>query len=221
MPLTALVLVAMLGVALPVFGQTTRYVSDHITVLLRSGPSLENRIVQSLSAGDKLVVLSRNEDSGYAHVRVVGNGKEGWLLTRFLMSRPSARSQLNAMQERLGDARSRVDSLQTQVTTLQQKVQRTQAKLETTMATARKATNQLQKIRAVSANAIQLRNANQQLKGRVADFQERINRLAMEKKQVVSQQRQRWFLVGGAVLFGGILIGLIAPHTKRKRRGRW
>jgi SH3 domain protein len=55
----------------------------------------------------------------------------------------------------------------------------------------------------------------------MADSEQQINRLTMEKRELESENRQEWFIVGAAVLFGGILIGLVAPHTKRKRRSSW
>jgi len=36
-----------------------------------------------------------------------------------------------------------------------------------------------------------------------------------------SRSRQNWFIVGAGVLSGGIVIGLIAPSLRRKRRSDW
>jgi SH3 domain protein len=35
------------------------------------------------------------------------------------------------------------------------------------------------------------------------------------------RNNQSWFLVGAGVLFGGVVIGLIAPSLRRKRRSDW
>ncbi len=216
-----LAFIALLTTTLAAFGQTTRYISDDIPITLRSGPSLQNKILRNLSAGDKVEVLDADSDSGYSHVRVASDGTEGWLLTRYLQPQPVARYRLAAMQKSLGDAQSQVKDLQAQVSTLSDQLAQTRSQLEKTTSENRNVTSKLQDIRSASANALQLRDQNESLKQRMADAEQRLNRITMENTELQSENRQQWFIVGAGVLFGGILIGLIAPHMKRKRRSSW
>ena len=43
----------------------------------------------------------------------------------------------------------------------------------------------------------------------------------MENAALGGRSSQNWFIVGAGVLFGGIVIGLIAPSLRRKRRSDW
>ena len=73
----------------------TVWVSDEFEITLRTGPSTSNAIERMLSSGTQLEVLERDDESGYSRVRTRA-GTEGWVLTRYLMSEPSAREQLAA-----------------------------------------------------------------------------------------------------------------------------
>src|SRR5688572_22179173 len=93
-------LICLSLIPLAVFGQT-RYIADDIPITLRTGPSLENRIVRNLSAGVRVDVLGVDEANGYTRVRVVSDGTEGWVLTRYLQAEPVARERLAAVERNL------------------------------------------------------------------------------------------------------------------------
>ena len=139
----------------------TRYVTDRTIVELRRGPSTEYLILRNLEAGEQVEVLEQNEEQGYSRVKVVDQGTEGWILTRFLTAEPIARERLAAAERNLTAARERVATLEAQ-------------------------TRQL-----------------------TADL------------AATARSNQNWFVVGAAVLLGGIVIGLVAPTLRRKRRSDW
>jgi SH3 domain protein len=199
------------------FGQA-RYVADDIPVTLRTGPSLQNRIVRNLGAGVRVEALEENEDAGYTRVRVLGDGTEGWILTRYLTAQPIARERLGAAERDLGVARARVEELENQLAAVSQDLAATGEQLAAVESTNNQVESELQDIRSASANAIALRNQNDELRARLAENEQRINRLTMENTELKSDGRQSWFMAGAGVLFGGILIGLVAPSFKRKRR---
>lgn len=205
--------------ALTALGQA-RYISDDIPITLRTGPSLENRIVRNLSAGVRVEALEANEEAGYTRVRV-NDGTEGWVLTRYLQAQPIARERLAAAERELGVSRERVAELEAQVATLSHDLSQARAELETYTSSNKDLSQELQEIRTASANALEIRSRNEELRQRLVEAEQRINRLAMENTELASDDRQSWFMVGAGVLFGGFLIGLIAPSVKRKRRSSW
>jgi SH3 domain protein len=214
------VFVGLLLVSFAAVGQT-RYISDNIPVTLRSGPSLENRILKNLSAGTPVEVVGGDEASGYSQVRVSSDGTQGWILTRYLSAQPIARDRLAAAEKALADAKARVKDLESQVASLTDELTSTQARLEQAAMTNAEVTSELEDIRRTSGNAMRLRDENESLKQRAAEAQQRVDRLTMQNTELASQGRQQWFLVGAGVLFGGIVIGLVAPNLKRKRRSSW
>ena len=73
----------------------TAYVSDELTVPLRTGPSNQYRIIKFLRSGTAMKVLETSEDGKYTNVEI-GGDKSGWVLTENLMDIPSGRDRLAA-----------------------------------------------------------------------------------------------------------------------------
>jgi len=56
----------------------------------------------------------------------------------------------------------------------------------------------------------------------VADLARQVEELKARNAEIVNDQGQRWFLIGGGVAFGGLLLGLILPHLRfRRQRSSW
>lgn len=215
-----LLMTALLVCAATVNAQT-RYVTDNLTVELRRGPSLEYLIIRSLPAGSAVEVLEQNAEAGYARVRVVDGGVEGWILTRFLETEPAARTKLAAAERNLETARNRVTELESQVAELAAKLGGTEEALEQTAEMQQAASAELADIRQAAANVIEIREQNDTLRQNLSGTQSELERLQAQNSSLRSRERQNWFIVGACVLLGGFLIGLIAPSLRRRRRTDW
>jgi SH3 domain protein len=212
---------ALLALAAGTVQAQTRYVSDNLVVELRRGPSTEYLIVRNLPAGEAVEVLEQNSDNGYSRIKVVDQGTEGWILTRFLTSEPIARDKLAVAERSLTAARNRVSELEQQVAGLSAELARTQADLEQTRGVHGEVSAELADIRSASANVVQIREQNESLRQRLTDRDQEVDRLTLENGVLAGRNNQNWFVVGAGVLFGGIVIGLIAPSLRRKRRSDW
>lgn len=116
-----------------------RYVSDSLTVFVRTGPSHQFRIVGTLSAGDAVEVIADDVENKATHIRLP-TGREVWVDTEQLMSdkpvkllldevnaelsqlKHSSNQQISELQQNLIQARdlaSRSQALQQQVTQLE------------------------------------------------------------------------------------------------------
>jgi SH3 domain protein len=199
----------------------TRYVTDNLSVELRRGPSLEYLILRSLPSGEAVQVLEQDAETGYSRVRVVEGGTEGWILTRFLENEPAARVKLATAERNLVAARSRVNQLEAQVSELTAKLGGTEQVLEQTEQMQEEASAELADIREAAANIIEIRGQNEALRQSLAEREAEVERLRIETSALRSRDRQNWFIVGACVLVGGMLIGLIAPGLRRRRRTDW
>lgn len=199
----------------------TRYVTDRTLVELRRGPSIEYLILRNLEAGMAVQVLEQDSDSGYSRVRVQDQGTEGWILTRFLQPEPIARDRLAAAERNLAAAKARTAELEQQVQTLSAELTSTKADLEQTRTNHEQASKDLADLRSASANVVEIRDQNESLRQRLIQRERQVEELTATNGQLSSQDRQNWFIVGAGVLLGGIIIGLIAPSLRRKRRSDW
>lgn len=82
----------------PAMAQETVIVSDHLPINVRGGPGSPHPVIAEVRSGDALLVLERQP--GYLKIRSP-NGKEGWVLSRFVQDQPVAQQRLEALQASL------------------------------------------------------------------------------------------------------------------------
>jgi SH3 domain protein len=199
----------------------TGYVSDRTIVELRRGPSIEYLIVRNLEAGERVEILEQDEAQGYSRVRVADQGTEGWILTRYLTAEPIARERLAVAERALAAARERVSELEAENRELTSTLAATRTELEQAQSDHGTASRDLADIRTAAANVVQIRDDNQRLEQRIAAREREVEQLSAENARLTARTNQNWFVVGAAVLLAGIVIGLVAPTLRRKRRSDW
>ena len=198
----------------------TRYVSDELTITLRTGPSTQNQILRNLTSGASVEVLQELPDEGYTRVRTT-DGTEGWVISRYLQNERISAQRLTVAERDLTQARERIGSLETQVAELSGSLNETRSALNEAESSGEDLTAELTDIRSASANAIALRDQNESLRRRVTELSQQVDVVAMDNAELRSRSRQNWFVVGAAVLFGGVVIGLIAPSLRPRRKSTW
>ena len=210
----------MMLVALPALAQRM-YTSDELIVLLRTGPSIENAIIRNMRPGTALEVVEQDAGNSYSQVRLSGTDVEGYVLSQYLSPERAARDLLAESERNLGTTRARVQALETEVANLETELRTTHDTLDAERSSGSAVSAELAAIREASANAVALRDQNETLRRRVNELTAQTEAMAIENSQLASRSRQNWFVVGAAVLFGGIVIGLIAPTLRRTRRSSW
>jgi SH3 domain protein len=199
----------------------TRYVTDRTIVELRRGPSTEYLILRNLEAGERVEVLEVNEEQGYSRVRVADQGTEGWILTRFLMGEPIARERLAVAERNLATARERVGTLEAENRELARDLATVRTELEQAQANHGTASRELADIRTAAANVVDIRDQNTRLQQRLVQRDQEVERLTADNTRLAGRNSQNWFVVGAGVLLAGIVVGLVAPTLRRKKRSDW
>jgi SH3 domain protein len=198
----------------------TRYVSDRLEVTLRTGTSTQHSIIRMLPSGARLEVLETDGASGYSRVRAA-DGTEGWVLTRYLMEQPAARDRLAAAQQRLESLNARVADLSAELEVLSGEralLETERSGLEAELAEHRQ---ELDRIRRVSASAVELDRANRDLRTRLAAAEQSGDTLRAEIAELKRNTQRDWFLAGAGVLVLGLVLGFVLPRLKWRRRSRW
>jgi SH3 domain protein len=213
--LTGLLLVAGVATA------ETRYISDNLVVELRRGPSTEYLILRGLEAGQAVEVLEQDDEKGYSRIRALDKDTEGWVLTRYLSNEPAAKDKLAAAERNLSTAQSRASDLETQNKQLQEQLSATQSELAELKTKHSDVSTELADLQKAAANVVEIRDQNTSLRQRLAERERRVDELTSTNRTLSSRNNQNWFVVGAGVLLGGIVIGLIAPSLRRKRRSDW
>ncbi len=93
---TGVVLSAICGMFLlgPLAHGETMYVTDSLRLEIRTGPTSRNRIIRQLPSGTQVEVLEQRE--GWSRIARPAGEPAAWILSRYLMSEPAVRDQIEA-----------------------------------------------------------------------------------------------------------------------------
>jgi len=194
----------------------TRYVTDQFKITMRSGASTGHKILRMLPSGSSVEVLKQDSGSGYTQVRA--SGELGYVLTRQLMKRPSARNQLAGMQARLSELQEAPGKLSGKLTALQREHEALQEAHTELREIKQQLERELEGIRRTAADAVRINNERNELRKNVASLTRERENLKQENRDLTNQSTQQWFLIGAGVIILGIIIGLILPHLRFQRR---
>jgi len=194
-----------------------RYVTDQFKIMMRTGESASHKISRTISSGTRLTLISSNPVSGYSKVQTP-SGKEGYVLTRQLLKQPVAREQLIETQERLKALQVAPGQLSAKLSALQTEHDKLKESHSTLELEKKNLIQELSGIKRTASNAIRVTNERNDLRQQVTNITRELENLKQENRELSNETAQDWFIIGAAVIIGGILIGLILPHLRVRRR---
>jgi SH3 domain protein len=217
--LQALALCLSLGLPLSAAAESA-WVSDQFEIMLRTGPSTNNAIELMVDSGTELEVIEEDAEAGYTRVRT-GGGTEGWVLSRYLMTEPSARQQLETLTQQLTSANAEGSSMTTQLGAIRGEYDGAMRQIRQLEEDKSNLQAQMDDITEKAANTLAIDRQNQNLQQQLTDAEIKVSILEQENEKLSGQTTRNWFITGALVLFGGILLGLILPRMKFQRRSRY
>jgi SH3 domain protein len=205
----------------PLLSAKVKYVSDQLNINLRADKGIGFRIKKILPSGTKLKVITVDK-SGYTQVKTEA-GTTGWVLSRFLSKDPVARSLLkqaqllaNKLKEDktlLNNELHKLKNEKTQLGDSQKKLLKRNIAFST----------ELEKLRKISARPLQLEKENEKLRNDLLTNESKNRLLQQELQSLKDDSEKQWFIIGAAILFAGILLGLILPklRSNTQRKQNW
>ena len=202
------------------FAGQRAYVTDRLEVQMRSGQSLQHKILKMVQSGTALTVLEEDASTGYSNV-ALDSGEQGWILSRYLTTQPVARVQMEESQRKSSDLIEENKTLKAELATMRAGKDALDKSSQDLNSEVSKLNSELISIRQASANAIQIQAERDQLQETVINLQRDVETLRREKKAQEADTKQDWFLIGAGVLLGGILLGVILPRLSWRKRSSW
>jgi len=191
----------------------TMYVSDVLKLTVRTGKGQDYKIISVIQSGQTVDVL-QPEDK-WALVRL-NDGKEGWVLTRYLTSRITNNVKLQWLQKKH-------KTLTVQAATLLEentKLKKEKEEIDSSLKKADKSVEELNKsyntLKTESADYIKLKSKFKKTASQLAEYAEKSELLEKELAKLEFKQTVRWLLTGAGVLLLGFLIGFSARRQHRR-----
>lgn len=191
----------------------TAYVSDVMEITLRSGPSTSHKILAMLRSDQALEIVEEGADWTRVHTQ---NGKEGWVLTRFLTAQTPNRIRLARLQSEYDDIRAKVEALAAENTQLTSENSRLSATLKENQSTIEKLNSAYGTLKKESADFINLKTRFGKTSAELAKQTGLAEQFEAELSKLRFNERVRWFLSGAGVLLLGMIIGAVLKRQRRR-----
>ncbi len=196
----------------------TKYVVDQIVITLRSGQSNQHQILRTLPSGTRMEVLETGDK--YSRVKLA-DGTEGWVLNQYITATPIAKHRLAAAEKKLARLEAENARLKKELSSLNRKEGEVSNQYAKLMKEDKKLNEELNRLRRVAAKPLQLENQNTRLKKELLDL-ENEHELVQQENQILRDSADReWFLTGAGVIVLGIILGLIAPSLRPRKKSSW
>jgi SH3 domain protein len=199
---------------------STRYISEELEVGVRTGKTLQNRIIRTARGGEQVTVLQQDTD-GYSLIRFA-NGTEGWILTRYLQDQPHSRERLAAAQAELDEIRSGSDDHASRVSQLLEERRALEMERESMAGQIASLESELAELRDVAARPQEIRALNAQLRESLLEAENAADDYRRQVEVMQADNQRKWFLTGSLVTVGSLFLGLLLTRLpRRRRRDEW
>ncbi|GAA6137847.1 hypothetical protein NBRC116583_15940 [Arenicella sp. 4NH20-0111] len=196
------------------------YITDTLEVMMRSGPSNKNKIIKILESGDRMDIIQADVGNNHSEVRIA-DGTTGYVLKRYITDTPSAKSRVASLESKLAQLRAKPGELQALLATAQKDNQSLIEQNTGLTAKLRTTTEELDNIKRVSSDAVNIANRNTKLEDEVQQLLLQLDDIRIQNKGLKDQSAQRWFLLGGGAILFGLFLGWLLSISKRTRRQSW
>ncbi|MEH6558784.1 MAG: TIGR04211 family SH3 domain-containing protein [Oceanicoccus sp.] len=214
-------LLFILGTSSQLYSAETRYIRDELYVPLRSGQTTQHRIVhKGLVSGTALTILNMSDDETYSFVRT-SKGIEGWIQTQYLSDSPAGRDLARIANRKLADLQQRYNKLNEQLKQLSSEQKNAKEQFSTLSSNNSETTKELDRIRAISANAIQLNEDNQRLLEESQMLKKELVIANTDNQRLTDNEENDAFLNGALAVLLGVMITLIVPRAWPKKSTEW
>lgn len=213
-------LIAILALATPNLAAETRYIGDQLKVPMRDQPGKRSKIIKMIDSGAAVEFVVADKESGYSLVKFAG--KEGWVLSRNLSKQPSARQRLKAAEKKLQKLNAVNAELDSRLEELSSGNENQSGQISGLQGENKQLQESLESLRRDTSDVVGITRTNKSLQSRVSELAGQNDSLAEENARLKDKTSKDWFLLGAGVIVAGILLGLILPRLRiKKRSNKW
>jgi SH3 domain protein len=188
------------------------YITDSLTIGLRSEPNLEQNTIDFLSSGQMIEVLDVQGDWSRVQYKKDDQGElSGWILSRYLITRIPWETQAKSIKETNIRMEKELDAVKKELKETAHREDIVKTKLNKLTAELQESQDEYEALKEESFDYIRLRTAYEATKNN-------IDQLTKENEELKSSQMNRWFITGALILLCGLLLGLLFGRQEKKRK---
>ncbi len=197
----------------------TRYITDQLSLPLKEDPRGGSKTLRTLKAGTAVKYVVTDKETGYAMIKV-GN-TEGWVPERMLSKTPGAQQRLREREKQLQRLKKETAALKQQRSELSGDQKSQLATIADLEMQNRNLEEELTALKRATADVMAINNENQVLHRELDALKAEHNTVVEENRRLKDATAQQWFIRGAGVVIAGMVLGLILPRLRLKRRDDW
>lgn len=188
------------------------YVSDILKLTLRTGPSIENKILAVIDSGQMMEVVEFGDE--WSQVQLP-NGKEGWVLSRYLTPNETNNIKLQRLETKHKNLMVQASELLEENNRLQAENKKLSTEFEANQKQLVKTRTDYETLKADASEFLTLKTSYESAASQLAEQTAKAEKLEEQLTRLEMYTYIKWFLAGSGVLIVGFLIGY---SSKRQRR---
>lgn len=188
------------------------YVSDILKLTLRTGPSIENKILAVIDSGQMMEIVEFGDD--WSQVQLP-NGKEGWVLSRYLTSNETNNIKLQRLETKHKNLMIQAAELLEENNRLKAENKKLSTEFEADQKQLVKVRTDYETLKTEAAEFLTLKTSYKRAASQLAEQTAKAQKLEEQLSKLGMNTYIKWFLAGSGVLIVGFIIGF---SSKRQRR---
>ncbi len=198
----------------------TRYVTDSFEIMMRTGPSVKNKIVKALKSGVAVDIMRSDAGNGYSQVKTA-KGEIGFVLTRYLNANESAKDRVIYLESVLEQLQSKPKEIQALLAKSQEQSQVLLTENTELSLSLKKTTNELTRIKEISNEAINLSDRNVRLESEVQQLLLQLDDIRIQNEALKDNADYVRNLTMAGILLLGLFLGWVLSRSGKQRRNSW
>jgi SH3 domain protein len=190
-----------------------RYVSEEFEITMRTGPGSDRKIISLIPSGQEVDVVTAGEE--WSEV-VLANGKQGWVLSRYLTEQLPTALKLERLQQRYDKTLAENKELTTQVTKLGTDNSRLTSELDQTQTDLGQVSSTYESLKNESAEFLKLKSKYETAVKEMKEASTKAEKAESALNQLAGNEFNKGLLYGGGLLIFGFIVGYILKRPKRR-----
>lgn len=195
------------------------YVTDSFEITLRTGSTIQNRVIAMPLSAQAVEVLETQEE--WSFVRLLeGSQKdiEGWVKNRYLITRTPWKLQTESLKDENSQLREMIGDLENRLNDATTSKQNLTKDIQEKSSTLKKLEDDYKELKRGATDYIKLKTQYDAATASLESIKKTAQTLTKENEKLKSSMSIRWFATGALVLIGGLVIGLVLGNKQKKRK---
>lgn len=191
----------------------TMYVTEIMTITMRTGPGTQNKILAILKSGEEIEILNQGE--GWSKIRRM-NGEEGWVLTRYLTLQTPTRPMLESLQHKYDRLVEKYRISDQESARLKTENRQLKAELDENINKLAEMSSLYETLKTESSDFISVKTELEKTSKALNDVKQNEKQLENMVVKLRNNQILKGIMLGAGILLLGILLGSISKRQRRR-----